>query len=67
MYDGDEGIHGFARYDGDKMATNRDYDSSVTGHHVAHVVKPWPFYTTSACKYRDNWNMAICPHTYGKV
>ena len=31
-----------------KIATNRDYDDSVTGYHITHVVKPWLFYTTSA-------------------
>ena len=67
VYDGDAGLYDFSRRDGDKAATFRDYDGSVTGHHVAHVVKPWPFYTTSQCTYRQNWNMAICPHTYGKV
>lgn len=31
LYDGDDGISGFSRLDGDKAATNRDYDGSLTG------------------------------------
>lgn len=31
VYDGDEGIAGFSRLDGDKAATHRDYDGTITG------------------------------------
>lgn len=40
---------------------------SGTGQKLAQIVKPWPFYTTSDCTFRQNWNMAVCPHEYGKV
>lgn len=68
MYDGNATIHEFANLDGDKGATFRDEDGSVTSYTSSkQIVKPGRFHTTSKCTYRSNWNMAVCPHIYGKV
>ncbi|XP_063436803.1 uncharacterized protein LOC134718239 [Mytilus trossulus] len=68
VYDGNTTIHGFGNLDGDKGATFRDEDGSVTSYTSSkQIVKPGRFYTTSDCTYRSNWNMAVCPHIYGKL
>jgi len=43
------------------------YNYDILGTPNSQIVKPWPLYTTDDCTYRENWNMAICPHKYGKV
>ncbi|KAJ8300466.1 hypothetical protein KUTeg_021985 [Tegillarca granosa] len=67
IYDGNSTEHGFADMDGDKGATFRDLDGSATSVPGLQVVKPGPFYTTEACAYRRNWNMALCPYKFGKL
>jgi hypothetical protein len=68
IYDGDESVPWFGNLDGDKGATIRDEDGSVAGTNLfRQIVKPGDFYTTPLCKYRANWNMALCPYKYGKV
>ncbi|XP_046566225.1 cell surface hyaluronidase-like, partial [Haliotis rubra] len=61
VYDGNETIHGFGNDDGDKTATIRDTDGSLTGYRGATVVKPGSYYHNARCYRRDNWNMQICP------
>ncbi|XP_076070514.1 cell surface hyaluronidase CEMIP2-like isoform X1 [Mytilus galloprovincialis] len=68
VYDGDETVHRFNNLDGDKMATIRDEDGSVTNlATIQQIVKPGLFYTTPSCIYRKNWNMAMCPYKYAKL
>ncbi|KAK7491692.1 hypothetical protein BaRGS_00017145 [Batillaria attramentaria] len=49
VYDGHQGVSGFTSYDGDRMATFRDIDGSVTGVAGTQVVKPGPYFTTARC------------------
>lgn len=68
MFDGDETVHGFSNLDGDKAATFRDIDDTVSGlTGMQQIVKPGPYYTTHECLFRTNWKMAICPYKYTKV
>ncbi|XP_067664214.1 cell surface hyaluronidase-like [Haliotis asinina] len=67
VYDGNETIHGFGNNDGDKTATIRDTDGSLTGYPGATVVKPGAYYHNSRCYTRDNWNMQICPQEFGSL
>ncbi|CAG2200958.1 CEMIP [Mytilus edulis] len=68
VYDGDETEHRFNNLDGDKMATFRDEDGSVTNlATIQQIVKPGLFYTMPSCIYRKNWKMAICPYKYAKL
>lgn len=50
VFDGDEGMRGYARYDGDKMATTRDYDGSVTGILLT-------YYIVMQAKLFANWHV----------
>ncbi|XP_050412508.1 protein DDB_G0287365 [Patella vulgata] len=52
------------RYNG---ITFRDIDGSVTGYNNTQVVLPAPFYVTSGCYLRPNWQVAVCPDKYGKL
>ncbi|KAK3583428.1 hypothetical protein CHS0354_025548 [Potamilus streckersoni] len=61
------GDPGFGSIGDDKAATFQDVDGSVTGTANNQVVKPYDFYITNRCKKRVNWEMAICPHFYGKI
>ncbi|VDI23214.1 cell migration-inducing and hyaluronan-binding protein [Mytilus galloprovincialis] len=68
VYDGDVTVHGFSNLDGDKSATCRDQDGSVTNlTSIQQIVKPGRFYTTASCQYRSTWKMAMCPHKYAKL
>ncbi|XP_069121969.1 cell surface hyaluronidase-like [Argopecten irradians] len=67
IYDGNARKSDYAKYAGDQGATCRDVDGSLTSVAGSQVVKPAPFYTTESCLHRSNWNMAICPHRYGKL
>ena len=72
--DNDDEDLGFGNFDGDRTATFRDADGSVTKcpgdnnwHGPVQIVKPEKFLITERCKYRTNHNMVICNDIYGKV
>lgn len=67
LYDGDGTIGGFGDSTGNRMATFRDSDGSLTNLAGSQIVKPFPFTFRPGCLYRNVWNMAFCPHKYGKV
>lgn len=75
VFDGlvDDSVQGTAEFDCDETATFRDADGSVTSCPAAawsgpvQLVKPEVSYLTDRCRYRDEWNMAICEDDYGKV
>ncbi|KAL3861903.1 hypothetical protein ACJMK2_007916 [Sinanodonta woodiana] len=67
VVNGDQGDVGFGNEDGDKAATFQDVDGSVSGAANNQLVKPYPYYVTDQCRQRVNWEMAICPHDYGKL
>ncbi|KAJ8303702.1 hypothetical protein KUTeg_018745 [Tegillarca granosa] len=67
IFDGDATMFGFNNLDGDKLATVRDGDGSLTSFPGYQIVKPTEFYTTSECAVRKNWNMAYCPQKYGRI
>ncbi|KAL3861031.1 hypothetical protein ACJMK2_007122 [Sinanodonta woodiana] len=61
------GDPGFGKENDDKTATFQDADGSVSGVANNQIVKPYDYYVTEQCKRRVNWEMAICPHDYGKI
>ncbi|KAK3087910.1 hypothetical protein FSP39_012365 [Pinctada imbricata] len=61
VFDGFEEDYGYSNEDGDKGATFIYEDINKQ------VVKPFPFYVTDSCTYRFHWQMALCPHKYGKL
>ncbi|KAL4232333.1 hypothetical protein ACF0H5_009904 [Mactra antiquata] len=71
----DDSVQGVADFDNDETATFRDADGSVTRcpndvsewNGPVQVLKAEPSFLTEGCTYRDNWNMAICQGTYGKI
>ena len=67
IYDGDETFHGFSSLDGDKEATIRDADGSLTSYPGTQIVRPRPFFLTPECVIRKRWNLALCPHSYIKA
>ena len=67
MYDGNSSEHGWGDRDGDLAVTLRDADGSLTGQPGSTVLRDYPVLTTARCYYRHSWNLAVCPHKYGKV
>ncbi|KAK3105256.1 hypothetical protein FSP39_020921, partial [Pinctada imbricata] len=67
VYDGNSSVPHFTDINGDDIASLLDTDGSVTGIEGARVLRNYPFHVTSACTYRENWNLAVCPHVYGQV
>lgn len=67
VYDGNASVPHYTDFNGDRGATFRDFDGSITGVPGSTVVKPGPFYITPSCQFQTNWNVAVCPYKYGKV
>ena len=67
MYDGNSSEYRFGDRDGDMAVTMRDSDGSLTGAVGSTVLRNYPVFTTDQCYRRHDWNLAICPHKYGKV
>ena len=67
VLDGDDDDPEYGSEDGDKAKTFQDVDGSVTGVANSQIVKPYDYYVTDQCMKKINWDMAICPHDYGKV
>lgn len=76
VFDGDvdDEVLGFGNFDGDRTATFRDMDGSVTKcpgdanwQGPMQIVKPEKYIITERCKYRANHNMVMCNDLYGKV
>ncbi|ESO94033.1 hypothetical protein LOTGIDRAFT_228687 [Lottia gigantea] len=67
VYHTDTSISGFSDHDGDDVATVRDIDGSLTGYVGSQLVRPTDFNINAGCYVRTNWNMAICPQSYGKL
>ena len=61
IYQGVVGDQKYKNMDGDISASMYDWDNNAI------VVRPDPFTVTDGCILRPNWNMAVCPHKYGKV
>lgn len=62
----------YSEEDGDKIASFRDLDCSVSGispcvTNYTTIVRPYPFYQTGNCENRLNWNMMICEEEFGQV
>lgn len=45
----------------------QDLDGSITSHPKSWLVRSIPFYLTSNCEERENWNMAVCDEVFGQV
>ncbi|KAL3861720.1 hypothetical protein ACJMK2_007744 [Sinanodonta woodiana] len=67
VLDGDDDDPEYGSEDGDKAKTFQDVDGSVTGVANSQIVKPYDYYVTDQCMKKINWDMAICPHDYGKI
>ena len=67
IYNGNSSEYGFGDKDGDIAVTLRDSDGSLTGVSGSTVLRNYPVFTTDQCYRREDWNLAICPHKYGKV
>ncbi|KAL3861721.1 hypothetical protein ACJMK2_007745, partial [Sinanodonta woodiana] len=67
VLDGDDDDPEYGIGDGDKAKTFQDVDGSVTGVANSQIVKPYDYYVTDQCMKKIHWDMAICPHDYGKI
>ena len=61
IYQGVEGDQKYEGWQGDISVSVYDADNNAI------VLRPDPYTVTDGCILRPNWNMAVCPHKYGKV
>ncbi|XP_050389496.2 cell surface hyaluronidase [Patella vulgata] len=67
VLDSNSTLMGFPDDDRYNGITFRDTDGSVTGYSNSQIVKSRPFYITRGCYVRSNWQVAVCPDTFGKL